>query len=48
MRDKKKRTEKQIKVPDLKPKKDAKGGRKAGGDPPTVPTGPKVPPGANT
>jgi hypothetical protein len=32
MRDKKKKTKQQIKVPDLKPKKDAKGGRKAGGD----------------
>ena len=43
MRDKKKKTKKQIKVQDLKPKKDAKGGvsvrspnvsRKAGEDPP--------------
>ena len=48
MRDKKKNPKKVIRIQDLKPKKDAKGGRKAGGDPPTVPTGPKARPGANT
>jgi hypothetical protein len=46
MRDKKKKTKNQIKVPDLKPQKDAKGGRKAGGDQgPSI--GPKIPPGPN-
>ena len=46
MRDKKKKTKKQIRIQDLKPKKDARGGRKAGGEQgPSI--APKIPPGPN-
>jgi hypothetical protein len=48
MRDKKKNPKKVIRIQDLKPKKDAKGGRKAGGEQERPSIGPKVPPGANT
>jgi hypothetical protein len=47
MRDKEKNPQKKIKVPDLKPQKDAKGGRKAGGEQEGPSIGPKIPPGPN-